>query len=159
MSKATYSVAMTGEIANKARLHLLRTDGQEDLCFALWHPSRGRRRTTALIHRLVLPEAGDRNVHGNVSFEPSFFERALAEAAAEGAGLALMHSHPLGEGWQGISRDDVTTEQGTAGAVFGATRRPFVGLTIAGDSAWSARFWERTAPGSIREKTAPRFVF
>jgi molybdopterin/thiamine biosynthesis adenylyltransferase len=137
---------MTGELSDTARHHLLRTDGQEDLCFALWHPSRGRSRTTALIHRLILPEPGDRNVHGNVSFEPSFFERALTDAAFEGAGLALMHSHPLGVGWQGMSRDDVTTEQGTAGAVFGATRRPFVGLTIAGDGAWSARFWERTAP-------------
>jgi len=146
MSRATYSVAMTGEVASAARGHLLRADGQEDLCFALWHPSRGRSRTTAVIHRLIMPYEGDRNIHGNVSFEPSFFERALAEAAAESAGLALMHSHPLGIGWQGMSGDDVTTEQSTAGAVFGATRRPFVGLTVAGDSAWSARFWERTAP-------------
>jgi molybdopterin-synthase adenylyltransferase len=146
MSRAAYSVAITGEISETARRHLLRIDGQEDLCFALWHPSRGRSRTTALIHRLILPEAGDRNVHGNVSFEPSFFERALTAAASEGAGLALMHSHPLGVGWQGMSRDDVATEQSTAAAVFGATGRPFVGLTIASDCAWSARFWERTAP-------------
>ncbi len=152
MSRAAYSVAMTGELASTARRHLLRTDGQEDLCFALWHPSRGRSRTTALIHRLVLPKAGDRNVHGNASFEPAFFERALAEAAAEGAGLALMHSHPGGAGWQGMSRDDVTTEQSSAGAVFGATRKPFLGLTIAADHAWSARFWERTAPRSYARK-------
>ena len=37
-------------------------------------------------------------------------------------------------------------EQGNAGAVFGATSLPFVGLTLAGDGTWSARFWERTAP-------------
>jgi hypothetical protein len=136
---------MTGEISNAARAHLLRADGQEDLCFALWHPSRGRSRATALIYRLILPRAGDRNVHGNASFEPAFFERALSEASAEGAGLSLMHSHPGGVRWQGMSPDDVRAEQGNAGAVFGATKRPFVGLTIGGDGGWSGRFWIRTA--------------
>jgi hypothetical protein len=70
----------------------------------------------------------------------------MTEAAANGAGLALMHSHPLGRGWQGMSLDDVRAEQGHAGAVFGATRKPFVGVTIAGDASWSGRFWVRTAP-------------
>ncbi|HUZ96440.1 MAG TPA: ThiF family adenylyltransferase [Edaphobacter sp.] len=148
MSRAAYSIAMPGNITDDARAHLLRPDGQEDICFALWHPSRGRSRTTAVIHRLVLPRQGDRNVHGNASFEPPFFERALSEAAEAGVGLALMHSHPLGTGWQGMSRDDVRAEQGNAGAVLGATRQPFLGLTLAGDGAWSGRFWMRTAPRS-----------
>lgn len=129
-----------------AHSHLLRPDRQEDLCFALWYPSRGHKRLTALIQRLILPGKGDRNVHGNVSFEPAFLERALAEAAAARAGLALLHSHPMGRGWQGMSNDDVAAEQGNAGAVFGATGQPFVGLTLAKDGEWSARFWERTAP-------------
>jgi molybdopterin/thiamine biosynthesis adenylyltransferase len=146
MSRACYSVAMTEELAGVARAHLLRRDRQEDVCFALWRPSTGRSRITALIHRLVLPREGDRRVHGNASFAPEFFERAMAEAAAEGAGLALMHSHPRGRGWQGMSLDDVRAEQGNAGAVFGATRKPFVGLTLAGDGSWSGRFWIRTAP-------------
>ena len=86
-------------------------------------------------------------VHGNVSFEPCYLERGLAEAAATGAGLALMHSHPKGHGWQDMSVPDIRAEQGNAGAVYGATQLPFVGLTIAGkDAAWSARFWPRTAP-------------
>ncbi len=70
----------------------------------------------------------------------------MAEAAAEGAGLVLMHSHPRGRGWQGMSLDDVRAEQGNAGAVFGATRKPFVGITLASDGSWSGRFWIRTAP-------------
>jgi hypothetical protein len=45
-----------------------------------------------------------------------------------------------------MSRDDVVAEQGNAGAVLGATSLPFVGLTLAADGTWSARFWERTAP-------------
>jgi len=146
MSRAAYSVAMTEELADVARAHLLRRDRQEDLCFALWRPSAGRTRMTALIHRLLLPKEGERRVHGNASFEPQFFERAMAEAAAEGAGLALMHSHPSGREWQGMSLDDVRAELGNAGAVFGATRKPFVGLTLAGDGSWSGRFWMRTAP-------------
>jgi hypothetical protein len=137
---------MTEVVGETARKHLLRADGQEDLCFALWRPSTGQTRKTALIYRLLLPLRGERNVHGNVSFEPQYFQRALSEAVTEGAGVALLHSHPGGRGWQGMSSDDINTESGHAAAVYGATLLPFVGLTIAGDGAWAARFWERTAP-------------
>ena len=146
MSAVSHSVAMTGEIDAQARAHLLRRDRQEDVCFAIWYPSTGARRTTALIHRLILPEPGDRNVHGNASFEPRYFERALAQAAGAGGGLALLHSHPDGVGWQGMSADDVSAEYGHAAATFGATKHPLLGLTLAGDAAWSARAWMRTAP-------------
>jgi hypothetical protein len=151
MSRAARSVAMTAEIDRLARAHLLRADRQEDICFALWRCSKGQFRTTALIDRLLLPRDGERNIHGNASFESAFLERAMGEAAAGGAGVALLHSHPLGRGWQGMSRDDVAAEQGNAAAVFGATGFPLVGLTLAGDGAWSARFWERIAP-----RTYPR---
>jgi molybdopterin/thiamine biosynthesis adenylyltransferase len=146
MSRAERSAAMTAAVDRAAREHLLRFDRQEDICFGLWRVSKGQTRTTALIERLILPREGDRNVHGNASFEPIFLERAMAEAAASDAGLALLHSHPLGRGRQRLSRDDVFAEQSNAGAVFGATGQPFIGLTLAGDGAWSARFWERTAP-------------
>ena len=146
MNQAINSVAMTEEVETIARKHLLRRDRQEDLCFALWRPSTGRKRYSALIQKILLPNPGERNVHGNVSFEPAFFERALSIAHNEDAGLALLHSHPAGRGWQGMSSDDIVAEQSNAGAVFGATNRPFVGLTIAGDGEWSARFWIRTAP-------------
>lgn len=152
MSRGDRGVAMTSDVDELARAHLLRADGQEDLCFALWNPSRGRARTTALIERLILPQAADRLLHGNVSFTPQFLERALGEAAATGCGLAFMHSHPHGRGWQGMSKPDVAAEQTNAGAVFGATDLPFVGLTVAGDTTWSARFWERTAPRTYLRK-------
>ena len=146
MSRAARSIAMTADVDQQARHHLLRLDGQEDICFGLSRISTGTTRTTALIERLLLPLDGERNVHGNASFEPAFLERAMAEAAGSGAGLVMLHSHPLGVGWQGMSRDDVLAEQGNAPAVYGATGLPFVGLTLAGDGGWSGRFWERTAP-------------
>lgn len=146
MSVVSQSVVLTGEVDHQARAYLLRGDRQEDVCFALWYPSTGSHRHSALIHRLILPDPGDRNVHGNASFEPRYFERALTEAASAGAGLALLHSHPYGIGWQGMSDDDVAAELGHAGATFGATNQPLIGLTLAGDGAWSARAWIRTAP-------------
>jgi len=146
MSHAERSVAMTADVDRLARKHLLRSDRQEDICFALWRGSKGLTRSTALLERLILPGNGERNVHGNASFEPIFLERAMSEAAASGRGLALMHSHPLGRSCQRMSNDDIAAERGNAGAVFGATGLPLIGLTLAGDGAWTARFWERTAP-------------
>lgn len=73
---------------------------------------------------------------------PAYFERALGEAIAEGAGLAFLHSHP-GPGWQDMSADDVAAEEGHAAATFGATSLPLLGLTTGSDKTWSARFWLR----------------
>jgi hypothetical protein len=136
---------MTDEVDRQAIRHLVRADRQEDLCFGLWRPSQGAKRMTALLVRLILPGPDDRAIHGNASFNPQYFERALAEAVKEGAGLTFLHSHPF-PGWQGMSDDDVKAEHGNAAAVFGATGLPFVGLTTGADGVWSARFWERTAP-------------
>lgn len=140
-----YSVALTEDIHKAASRHLIRADGQEDLCFALWMPSQGDMRKTALIWKLILPTPGDRKVHGNASFSGQYFERAIGEAVKASAGLALMHSH-LGPGWQGMSFDDIKAEKNHAAATKGATGFPMVGLTIGTDGAWSARFWEKTKP-------------
>lgn len=145
VSRADRSVAMTEKLHDELCNHLIRADGQEDLCFALWRPSRGSTRLSALLYRIILPGPKDRQVHRNVSFNPQYLERALGEAAAENAGLALLHSHPH-PGWQAMSPDDVAAEQNNAGAAYGATGLPFVGLTVGNDGSWSARFWERVAP-------------
>ncbi len=140
-----YSAAITEDIHKIASQHLIRSDRQEDLCFALWFPSQGRTRRTALIWKLILPNSGDRKVHGNASFTSQYFERAVGAAVKAGAGLALMHSH-LGPGWQGMSLDDINAERNHSAATKGATGLPIVGLTIGTDGAWSARFWEKTKP-------------
>lgn len=138
------SVALTEEMERTLREHLSRADSQEDLCFALWNPSYGHSRNSALIDKVILPLEGDRNVHGNASFNPQYVERVIGEAISLGRGIAFLHSHP-GRGWQDMSSDDVRAEQLLAPTVLGTTELPIVGLTLgAHDGAWSARFWEKT---------------
>lgn len=142
----THSVAMTTATHRILSGHLLRADGQEDLAFALWRPSSGRSRRTALLTDVLLPRPGERTVHGNVGFGPRFLERAFDEALAAGAGISFLHSHPGGRGWQGMSGDDVAAEEGIAAQVLAVTGLPLVGLTMAGDGRPSARFWQRVSP-------------
>lgn len=134
------SVAMPAMVDSALLEHLLRTKGAEDLAFALWMPSPGEHRATAMLHTVILPDDGDRQVHGNVSFNPQYFERVLDLAAETGAGVAFLHSH-LGPGWQCMSEDDVAAEMRMAGAVATLTDLPLVGLTAGTDGTWSARSW------------------
>lgn len=135
------SVAMSAEVAAQLAAHSIREDGQEDLLFALWTPSEGATRFTALLHTPLLPQEGDREVHGNVSFNPQFFQRACEAAMQTGAGVAFAHSHPF-PGWQGMSPDDIAAEHRMAGAVLSLTGLPLLGMTVGSDGTWSARFWE-----------------
>ncbi|GAC1382477.1 MAG: hypothetical protein NVSMB48_13100 [Marmoricola sp.] len=96
----------------------------------------------------VLPRDGERHVHGNVSFESEYFLRACERASVLGGGVALIHSHPGAEKWQGLSRDDHAAESGHSAQAIQLTGLPLVGLTFAGGSRhYSARRWHRTAPG------------
>jgi ThiF family protein len=142
------SVALTSALDLELRSHLLRSDGQEDLTFALWRPSRGFERLTALLSNGVWPEEGERHVHRNASFEASYFLRAAQIAVEEEAGLALLHAHPRGRGWQGLSDPDAWAERSHAAQALQLTGLPLVGMTVAGDGGWSARIWPR-----IRAKT------
>ena len=73
------SVAMTGHTESRLTAHLLREDGNEDLCFATWRPSTGHDRLTAILGQPILPNPGDRHVHGNVSFAAAYALRAAQE--------------------------------------------------------------------------------
>jgi len=136
-----FGVAIAGDVDAALRAHLIREDGDEDLAFALWTPSQGATRLTALVHKLVLPEEGDRQIHGNVSFNQQYFYRVCRLALEQGLGVAFLHSHPY-PGWQDMSWDDVVAEKRLAGPAVALTELPLVGLTVGSDGAWSARFWE-----------------
>jgi hypothetical protein len=149
MTIRRYSVAMTAEVDDRLCSHLLQHyeagKRQEDLCFALWSPSTGLTRLTGILRDVILPEADDRKLQGNVSFEPQYFHRAIGIALEAGCGLAFLHSHPY-PGWQDMSRDDVNAEYMMASRVLAATGLPLLGMTQGTDGAWSARFWHRAGP-------------
>lgn len=137
-----YSVAMTSQVCATLTHHLLRDDGQEDLCLATFQASTGACRYTALLSDVVAPHPGERTVHGNVSFTGGYVERAAMLAAERGHGVALLHSHPRARGWQSMSSWDRDAEQAFANLVRELTGQPLVGLTLAGsDHTWSARVW------------------
>jgi molybdopterin-synthase adenylyltransferase len=141
MRNQEYSVALPSDLDAELREFLIRRDNEEDLSFALWTPSRGKRRLTALINKPIYPVKGDRQRHGNVSFNPKYFERVCELAAAEEKGIAFLHSHP-GPGWQRMSNDDIRAEQKMVGAVAGLTDLPLLGMTAGSDGTWSGRVWE-----------------
>lgn len=138
------SVALGGPLDQDLQRTLIRQDGQEDLLFALWHPSVGATRRTGLLGRTITPEPGDREIHGNVSFNASYLQRALTEALQAGAGLAFLHSHPF-PGFQYMSDDDISAETRIARAACALTGHPLIGLTTGSDGTWSARSWVASA--------------
>jgi len=113
----------------------------------MWRPSNGLTRTTALLQDPILPIRGERQVHGNVSFNPEYVLRAAREAGRAGKGLAFAHSHPGGAGWQALNSGDELAESRIANVAREVTGLPLIGLTLAGDGAWSARHWSGTGRG------------
>ena len=138
--KPETSVAMPEILNEEVFKFLIKPDGGEDLLFALWTPSSGAQRLTALVHTPIYPAKGDRQRHGNVSFNPQYFERVCEMALKEKGGVAFLHSH-IGPGWQDMSEDDIVAEQRMAGPVLALTEFPLLGMTSGTDGTWSARMW------------------
>ena len=147
-------VVLTPRAHDQAATYLLRDFHQcvqqEHLCFALWRPSRGAERLTAIVDELILPRANEVRLHGNVSFEGKYLTRAMHRARRQGAGLAMMHSHPS-DGWQDMSDDDVFAERDVVAYQAQATGQALLGMTIGTDGYWSARFWRRQADRMVVE--------
>jgi hypothetical protein len=148
-----HSVALTQGVHDAVAAHLLRDDGQEDLCIATYSTSTGAERVTRILHEAHLPGDGDRLVHGNATIHGSYVLRIASLAAQRGHGIAIIHSHPRGYGWQGLSSPDADAEGSYARLAEQLTGLPLVGLTLAGDRTWSARIWVDGRPrwaGSVR---------
>ncbi|GGB79782.1 ThiF family adenylyltransferase [Deinococcus soli (ex Cha et al. 2016)] len=147
-----FSVALTSTLHDALKAFLLRTDGQEDLLFALYVPSVGHERFTALVTDLIYPEEGEREVHGNVSFTGAYLERVYRLAMAKGRGVVMLHSH-LGPGWQDASEDDIRADQRVASSAVPATGWPLISMTLGTDGTWSARVWQNEA-GDVKGRWA-----
>lgn len=149
-----YEVVLTSETNTAACNHLLQHyrlgKQQEDLCFGLWTPSNGAERKTAIVTTILPPTSSERNLHGNVSYEPGYLTRATREAIRSGQGLVFMHSHPS-PGWQDMSASDILAERDRISGVVRATGNPLVGMTVGTDGYWSARFWNERPSGKTRE--------
>ena len=118
MSIKRYSVAMAQAIDERLGNHLRRKDGNEDLCLAVYMPSTGTTRFTALLRELVMPEEGDRLASSNVEFCGHYVLRAASQAAEVGGGLAILHSHPMGKDWQLLSTFDRDAESSFSACCF-----------------------------------------
>lgn len=148
-----FSTAIDYRLNAKLNEFLLRADMQEELIFALWTPSNGDLRYTALINEIIFPETGDRNIHGNASYEYKYLLKVCRLALKSGKGIAMLHSH-LGPGWQGLSSVDIDTEEKTFVNSYTTTNYPFVGMTIATDGYWSSRIWYYNEKNRITRKWA-----
>lgn len=152
MTGRRLSVAMTVEIHEALTLHLIREDGDEDLCLAMYAPSTGALRDSALIHEVCLPLDGEREVHGNATVTGRYVLRVAREARNRGLGVVILHSHPRGRGWQELSRLDADAEASYAHMIWQVTGLPLIGMTLAGiDGTWSARRWSAEGKHSAAE--------
>lgn len=148
-----HSVALSDTIHRQLVDHLLRDDGQEDICLATYATSTGNTRTTRVVATVAMPREGERLVHGNATITGAYVLRVATEATRVGHGVVLLHSHPGAVRWQGMSGPDADAESSYAGLVQQVTGLPLVGMTLAGDQTWSARVWLDGAAhwaGSVR---------
>lgn len=154
--------ALSATTHSTLKLLLLRNAPEEEVCFALVSPSTGVSRRTLIVRDIIEPLPYERHVHGNVSFSAPFINRAIDAAIDAGTGLALIHSHPLGKGFQRPSTDDRRAEARTADtAAFALGQRPFAGIILAGDGTLSGREYTFGSAGespTVRDNDATRIV-
>ena len=152
-----YKAAMAEKTSERLVEFLLKSRRDEEICFATWRPATGACTYSVLLDNIMFPEEGDRSRHGTVSAYPHYVSRCKEQARREGAGLAMIHTHPEGQGHQDVSDQDLYYEQDVlAPEVLGVTRLPLVGMTLAGDGTWSARAYPR--PFKIRWCSAVKVV-
>ena len=128
------------ELAQHLLSRFRRNQGQEEACLALWRPGDGIDRFTGILGELILPEIGDRDLHGTVTLHSCYLNRVLDLAIKSRAGVAVIHSHP-GPGWQAMSHLDFDTERTIVAPFVRESGLPLLGMTMGSDGCWSARFW------------------
>lgn len=148
-------LAMSSETHRRLTTLLLRNAPEEEICFALVAPSTGYARRTLIVREIIEPQPHERSVHGNVSFSAPFVNRAIDAAIDAQLGLALVHSHPFGSGFQSPSPDDIRAERRTlevAAAML--PRLPVLGAILAGDGSVSCREYRFGPDGVVATTSA-----
>ncbi len=140
--------ALHRQLADHLLSGLQRGGVQEEVCFALWHRGDGFNRYTGILGEILLPQDGDRDLHGNVTVQGGYLNRVLDRALKAQAGVAVLHSHPA-PGWQALSCMDDDTERSIITPFIRETGLPLLGLTMGSDGIWSARFWHDSGYGHI----------
>ncbi len=157
-----YYVGIAASSSETLIKHLLsRAPDQEEVCIALYRKGAGELRQHILfsdnIDDFIFPASKeDRKLQGDISLIGDYVERCAKEARSKGCGLAIIHSHPLGVGPQGMSNNDYKTEQSFAGFVYASTGHELLGLTLSGDKKWSGRIWLKNK--NIANKYYPKHI-
>ena len=141
--------ALHRELADHLSSGFRRGGLQEEACLALWRTGDGYNRYTGILDEVVLPEGGDRDLHGNVTVQGGYLNRLVDRAVRLNAGVAVLHSHP-GPGWQALSGMDEDTERTIIAPFVRETGLPLLGMTMGLDGVWSARFWQRLGAGRFK---------
>jgi len=133
-------VALSGD-AYKQILMLGNRHRQEQVRLFYWRPSEGKLRYSAIIDPAIpIPLTEELIESGNVAFTDGYLMRILS-GVPKGAGIGMVHNH-FSPNWQGLSRDDDTTEsQHLAPVATAATGLPLLGITLGSDGFLSARLW------------------
>ena len=140
--------ALHRQLADHLLSEIRRGGAQEEACLALWRRGDGFNRYSGILGEVVLPQDGDRDLHGNVTVHGGYLNRVLDRALKAQAGVAVLHSHP-GPGWQALSGMDDDTERNIIAPFIRETGLPLLGLTMGSDGVWSARFWQESVRGRI----------
>ena len=144
-----HHIGITAEINGLLIDHLLsKAPNQEEMCIIMYRQGNGLQRNHFLLtadkEKVFIPQSSsDRELHGNVFIKGEYIEKCAEKAKGFGCGIAVLHSHPLGQGPQGMSSDDYKTEESFAPFVYGITEKPLIGITLSGDRKWSGRVWEK----------------
>lgn len=143
-----FSIAILENTETQLRAKLLANKENEDGVFAFWRPAEGKRRKTGLIVDWLEPITGEILYHGNITLTTDYYTRARERALQLKAGIVLIHTHPMGSGWQLPSSCDERIEEIKIGPeIEDLTGQPLVGMILSGDGTWSARFYSKNLKG------------
>ncbi|MDG6999519.1 MAG: ThiF family adenylyltransferase [Nitrososphaerota archaeon] len=156
-----YNIALTDQMDAQLQTSMLTDKFDENACLSLWLPSIGRSRLTGIINTVLVPRSGEVKRHGNVTVDASYMDRGIETARQAKSGLAIIHTHPAGNGWQMPSSIDIKNELGLLGrSVYGVTGYPLIGMILSGDGCWSGRLYPLDDGGNVehQECSAVRVV-